>query len=1006
MARGLQPVLPLTWDIIGLASAMEPKSNLPFLTEDVRMRKEIKRAMLRWPLAASATITVASLFHAALPAVKQHANQLLQQKQSLVASLDRWQNQSGESMESIWDSTSDQNNDRADSSSPSRPIAFSDSLAHSSLDANPPARWSGGIDGVMKHDHQSRDQILAPVRDESHELAGLPVTVRCVAAPQRIAADLDPANLSLERLLSRLWDADTMDLTGKTRRGRHFAGSSPIGALSLATLGGQDPIPDQSPTQDRIASLRRTTSPAETTIANQESTAPASVVDEGVLELLPSKSSLPESTRVLGKPSTSVIAESSANDHSDWPAGWPATPKLEQQLATLATLGQASDDADLSNRVIDWIDQIQDQQTRLRSLNRIGADESGPAINALSKLADEGIVFGESIDDRDLQVAMLQAAHAINRRVAVWKPVWQNTRGDHSNWIVGDLNPENTTSIDRVEDALDAVVQELGNTGDLQGWSDFLLIDELTDAISDRRGNVESRSIVAQRVLSRLDWHALDGEHTRWLRRDSVMNLAAAIRPWTHAVVDYSELLRQIERQESDAIDLASIDIASAVQSLRYSENSNASDVANSLNLHYRNANVRFAITSSMLNRVLPAVDPKTVPVHTTVLGTKVRGTSKIQSDLKVDLQPATDRWSLKFQTLGNVETQTTGRSGPVSVLTSGANRFVAAAPIEVTRDGVDLGDVKVDVRGRTKLRGIRSEYDGWPLVGALVRSFASSKYDSMKPHSNRIASGKLRQQVAAEMDQQLDQKVDAATDQLSKMVLGPLGKMKLDPQVIDMQTTPSRLLARYRLAGDWQLAAFTPRPRAPRTSLMSVQAHQSAINNTLEQLVPRDEPMLIDDVIVQAADMFGQTIDIPEDVPGDVTIQFARTRPITVEIEENRLWVTLRIVKLRRGDAIPLTNFIVRAAYRPDASGLEAYLVREGHLRISGPGMSMRERLPARAVFNKVLSPNRKLPMTMPSLVQHPSMQGLAISQFELRDGWIGIAVSEAQAPRIALKP
>lgn len=967
------------------------------------MRKEIKRSILLWPLAASATITAASLIHAALPTVKQHASQLLQKKQSLVASFDRWQNQSGSSMESIWDSTRDPNRQGSESSNPHRPIAFSGASASSSASDAGYAGWVRGNDG----DHQSRDQILAPIRDESHELAGLPATVQCVSTPQLMVPDIDPSELSLERLLSRLWDADTMDLTGKTRRGRHFAGSSPIGALSLATLGGRAPIQVQAATtQDRIASLRRTPSQPDPADASSAASAPESVVDEGVLELLPSKSSLPESTRVLGKPSASQISGSAAEDHNDWPAGWPATPKLEQQLAVLATLGQENADAEWSSRVVDWISQVDEQQSLLRSLNRIGADESGTAIDALAKLADDGIEFGESIDDRDLQVAMLQAAHAINRRVAVWKPVWQNTRGDHSTWMVGDLGSDHSVNIDRVQDAVDAVVQELRNTGDLQGWSEFLLIDELTDAMSDARGSVESRSIIAQRLLSRLDWHALDGEHTRWLRRDSVMNLAAAIRPWTHAAVDYSELLRQIERQESDAIDLASIDIASAVQALRYSENGNASDVAQSLNVHYRNANVRFAITSSMLNRMLPAVAPRTVPVNTTVLGAKVRGTSRIESDLNVDLQPAADRWSLKFQTLGDVTTETTGRSGPVSMLTSGMNQFVAAAPIEVTQNGVDLGDVQVDVRGRTKLRGVRSEYDGWPLVGALVRSFASSKYDSMKPQSVRIASSKLRQQVAKEMDQQLDEKVDAATDQLSKMVLGPLGKMKLDPQVIDMQTTSSRLLARYRLAGDWQLAAFTPRPRAPRTSLMSVQAHQSAINNTLEQLVPRDEPMPIDDVIVQAANMFGQTVEVPEEVPGDVTIQFARTRPITIEIEENRLWVTLRIVKLRRGDSVPLTNFIVRAAYRPEASGLQAHLVREGHLRISGPGMSMRERLPARAVFNKVLSPSRTLPMTMPSLVQHPSMQGLVISQFELRDGWIGIAVSEEQAPRIALKP
>ncbi len=958
--------------------------NLLFFTDDVRMRKEIKRSLLLWPLVASASITAASLIQVALPTLKCKVSQAIAKtdavlnseslSQDFSSAFSQWQSDGGTVMASIWDRKENPKPVIADT----QPIEFT----------------ASSVAGYRHHGKSSANnhaRILAPIRNESHELAGIPRDRRSVSAAHAnestasIGTDDAQPIISLDQLLANLWTADTMDLSGKTPRGLHFAGSSPIGARSLVTLG----------------SLRRSDRDA--------------IVDNGILELLPAKStvtksSLPDSTRVLGKQATSLTDAHSnasrnidAKPNRDWPAGWPATPRLTQQIQSLGEQLAKNDNAEIQS----WLNEISTELRSLKSLNRLGSDQSGASIAALTDLAKQGIASAETVQQRDIQIGMLQVAHAVNRRVAVWEPVWQNTRDERIQWMVGDLGHSDAAArLDHVNEAISVVLAELAETGDLQGWSDFLLIDELVAAASPSSGSPESRSILAQRLLSRLDWHALEGEHLRWLRRDSVMNLAAAIRPWTHAVVDFSELLRQIERQESDAIDLAAIDIASAVQALRYSENVEASAVAKSLDVHYRNANVRFALTDSMLNRMLPSVSPRTVSVKTTVMGTRVRGISHIKSDLNVVLKPAADRWALKFQTLGNVQTQSTGLNGPVTVRTNGENQFNATAPIEVTRAGVDLGDVQVDVRGRTKLLGVRSKYDGWPLVGALVRSFASSKFDSMKPVSNRIASEKIRRQVASEMDQQLDQQIEKATDQLSKMVLGPLGKMKLDPQVIDMATTDARLLARYRLAGDWQLAAFTPRPRAPRTSLMSVQAHQSAVNNTLEQLVPRDEPMAINQVITRAGNMFGQSIEIPEDVPGNVTIQFARTRPITVEIEDNRLWITLRVVKLSRDDSAALTNFIVRAAYRPEVNGLQASLVREGHLRISGPGMSMRKRLPARAVFNKVLSPNRKLPMTMPNLVDHPAMKGLAISQFELRDGWIGIAISEDNAPRIALKP
>jgi hypothetical protein len=221
----------------------------------------------------------------------------------------------------------------------------------------------------------------------------------------------------------------------------------------------------------------------------------------------------------------------------------------------------------------------------------------------------------------------------------------------------------------------------------------------------------------------------------------------------------------------------------------------------------------------------------------------------------------------------------------------------------------------------------------------------------------------------------------------------------------MDMQTTEDRLAARYRLAGDWQLAANTPRPRAPRTSLMSLQVHQSAINNTLEQLVPQGEAITIRDLIQQGGEAFGQPeLSIPDDIPADVSIQFSKSRPVSIEIEDGVVWVTMRIVRLRKGEKLNLTKFVVRAAYKAQGDGLNASLVREGHLRISGPGMSMRERLPVRAIFTKVLSPNHPIALTLPQLIEHPAAEGLMVSQLELREGWIGLAISKNDAPQVAL--
>ena len=99
------------------------------------------------------------------------------------------------------------------------------------------------------------------------------------------------------------------------------------------------------------------------------------------------------------------------------------------------------------------------------------------------------------------------------------------------------------------------------------------------------------------------------------------------------------------------------------------------------------------------------------------------------------------------------------------------------------------------------------------------------------------------------------------------------------------------------------------------------------------------------------------------------------------------------------------LLDVTKKMSQNPEIDGINAHLVRDGHLRISGPGMSMRERLPVRAIFNKVLANSRKFPITVPGLTSRTNTDELMISQLELRDGWIAMAISEVDAPRIALK-
>lgn len=678
--------------------------------------------------------------------------------------------------------------------------------------------------------------------------------------------------------------------------------------------------------------------------------------------------------------------------------GQHATPL--QRLATSIVMGR-------------WADKVEATIDELESLPRIADDRSGVLIRRLASLSEAGLRLAEKVPAREQQVRWLRASHACSRRSAVWGPIFElASQGQSSVTALGDSGDQQYLSLAYVgkqavtSPVVDSVAQlrtELDETGDEAGWGTFLLLDEIDAAA--KTSNTDSRALVAQRFLSRLDHHLLTTEHRDWLDRNSVLELAKGLQVWTVRPIDYTEFLQDLERGESDSIDLSAIKVGEAFQSLRFSDDLDAARVAKAIDVNYRNANVRTAISVQLIDRLLPAVPTKSSPIRTTVLGNAVRGTSQVDSQLGVRLTPSRDSWNLHITTNGDVVTQSRSGQSGVTVMSTGNSVFGATTPLIIRRDGYSIGSTQVNVSGSQRLSGIRSKYDGWPLVGPLVRGMAESRFQEAKPVASRISRDQIQSEVTTQLQAQLGEKAERGSQRLDEFVFGPLGRLDLHPKIIDLQTTSTRLVARYRLAGDWQLASNTPRPRAWNDSWMSLQIHQSALNNTMEQLLPTGNAKTFGEFFDDTMELFGRDgATLPEDVPANALIEFAGTRPITVEMDNGKLVLTLRVVKLEQPGSAGLSRFIVRATYRPEIDGLKARLVRDGHLSVAGPGMSMRKRFPIRALFNKVLSESRSIPLTLPKLTDHPATQDLAISQLELRDGWLALAISPDVSARVAV--
>jgi hypothetical protein len=287
------------------------------------------------------------------------------------------------------------------------------------------------------------------------------------------------------------------------------------------------------------------------------------------------------------------------------------------------------------------------------------------------------------------------------------------------------------------------------------------------------------------------------------------------------------------------------------------------------------------------------------------------------------------------------------------------------------------------------------------------VRGIARSQLDENRDEARQEVEYKVAQRARTQLDAEVRPRLVKAAKRIEKEQLGTLKRLKLELTPLGLATTEERAVARVRVASLEQVGAHTPRPRAPADSWFSMQVHQSALNNVLEQLDLDDREFKIPDLFRWIA----EKLDRPqltklEDLPDDVWVKFAPRNAVRLRCEEGRVEVTFSFAELVSGSQ-HWRNFTVRTHYRPQAEGLDPRFVRDTTIYFDGKGVRGKPVPVLRAIFSKVLSKNRDLRMLSQTVTGDPRLKGLAITQFVVEDGWIGLAYSPRRAvDNVARRP
>ncbi len=401
----------------------------------------------------------------------------------------------------------------------------------------------------------------------------------------------------------------------------------------------------------------------------------------------------------------------------------------------------------------------------------------------------------------------------------------------------------------------------------------------------------EVGNALATNVLSRLRWERLNESQRNFVDQPEFVELASNLSAWARQPVDYRQMLVDLELLEEDPINRVRFSLASAVQTLRLAEEPNQQAIANALNDHYRNANIRLAIAGKLIERFLPEETYQSKPVRQRILGANTSGDSLVRTEMGLRLVADPDAWHVSLGVEGDMVSSTQSSKGPAIFHNSSQAQISTARTIRIDPFGYKVVADATNVQSQQSLRGMSTDFDGLPIIGDFLRLVIREQFNQQRGPAKRVMHRIIAEEADAEFDTQLAERMKNAQSELQKRLIGPLEALNLNPMVVAMSTTEERLMIRYRVANQAQMASHTARPRAPSDSLLSMQVHQSAINNAIAQLGLSDKTWNLVELGEKMATTLGKEgWTPPEDLPRDVNIRFAPSRPVSVELVDNQL--------------------------------------------------------------------------------------------------------------------
>ena len=544
-------------------------------------------------------------------------------------------------------------------------------------------------------------------------------------------------------------------------------------------------------------------------------------------------------------------------------------------------------------------------------------------------------------------------------------------------------------------------------------WKSFVRVDEVAAWCAGDDADQDLLKSVATRLANR---DMLAEAQRKFLGKPEFANLESAINdylaisakkiPKANGNVKLREalagMIESLEVHEATGSKEAAFAARDAYRSVIKTAPDGAATLGRALQRHYFNYNLQVVVTEGFLNKLMKETRNDSGPVRDFVLGARVSGNQTTNTTTGIDLKPSSNGARFNITLAGVTRSRTQGVTSQATIFTSGYHQFWAHKPL--TYDGKKLAAERAQIRVSANNTTTGAE-TGIPIFGNSIAVNAARK---KRGQSEAIARSRIRDRVLPELNKEVDEFVAAKNKDLQKKFYDKLKEAGLYPSASLFRTNESFLRISSRISGPDEVAgSLAPVVQTPSNGV-SLQIHESLVNNAIDKMALRGEELtgerVIEEFEASISNLIGKEVSLKDKkqsadkkADGDeppMKYAFDPNDPIRIAFDDGEIRISIKSAFKQAGkEDIPTQTITIPLTLA--VAGKNIQLTR-GRVRVAGSSLNIartaviRKKLES-AIEDKSIDGQITIPADEKKGKKATNLQ---ITEITAADGWLTISL------------